>query len=123
MGNSTLEMIEREEPRFVKFATGEIIEGTLLAVDALKIKDKTGVRYTVQLDSGELVGFLGTFQINTKLRREDRGHRIRVTCVGEDTMVKRGENCMKVFDIAVSKQRVTAGAADALEIGDDDIPF
>jgi hypothetical protein len=116
-------MIERAEPRFVKFATGEIIEGTLLAVDALKIKDKTGVRYTVQLDSGELVGFLGTYQINTKLRRDDRGHRIRVTCVGEDTMVKRGENCMKVFGIAVSKQRVTAGAADALEIGDDDIPF
>lgn len=125
MGN-TLTMETRQEPRFVKFTTGECVEGTLVSIERMTIKDRPALRYTVLESDGELVSFLGAFQINTKLRATDRGHHISVRCEGEDVMVKRGENCMKVFEVRVSKEKVSQGAAssvDPLEITDDDIPF
>jgi hypothetical protein len=121
-GAAVMEMETREDPRFVQFTTGEVIEGTLLKVEPVLIKDKRATRYTVQIDDGSLISFLGTWQINSKLRPDDRGHRISVHCIGEDTMVKRGENCMKIFEVQVSKKRVDASNS-ALEITDDDIPF
>jgi hypothetical protein len=116
-------MVTREEPRFVQFGTGEIIEGLLVSIDRIQIKGKGAVRYTVQEDGGQLVAFLGTYQINTKLHHEDRGHRVSIKCIGEDVMVKRGENCMKVFEVAVSTECIQAGAISTLEISNDDIPF
>jgi hypothetical protein len=118
----------REEPKFVQFSTGDVIEGLLLNIDRIKVKDNAAIRYTVQQDDGQSVSFLGTHQLNTKLRTTDRGHRIEITCEGEDTMVKRGDNCMKVFDVKVSKEVVTRDAAllassEIPEITDDDIPF
>jgi hypothetical protein len=122
---TTLTMETREEPRFVKFSTGEVVEGTLIGIERIKVNEKMAVRYTVE-DDGELVSFLGTYQLNVKIRPDDRGHKLIVRCVGEDTMVKRGENCMKVFEVQVSKERVRASASAPLEslgITDDDIPF
>jgi hypothetical protein len=129
MSNGTTVTMEvREEPKFVQFSTGDVIEGLLLNIDRIKVKDNAAIRYTVQQDDGQCVSFLGTHQLNTKLRTTDRGHRIEITCEGEDTMVKRGDNCMKVFNVKVSKEVVTRDAAllassEIPEITDDDIPF
>jgi hypothetical protein len=125
-----MEMETREEPKQIKFAEGDVCEGVLLSVDKAMVKQKPAVSYTVRLDSGEQVSFLGTYQLNRKLRVEDRGHRIAVICRGEDPNVKRGENCMKLFDVKVSKLRVNGVALPpeqreevVLEITNDDIPF
>lgn len=114
-------MIEREEPRFVKFATGEVLEGILVSIQGATVGGKSAVRYTVLEEGGQYACFIGTHQLNTKLRAGDRGHRVEILCEGEDTMIKRGDNCMKVFRVKVSREPVTA--VDPLMISDDDIPF
>jgi hypothetical protein len=118
-------METREDPRFVTFNAGDVVEGILLSIQPVQIKDKSAVRYVVREEGGELVSFLGTFQINSRIHGTDRGHKIIIRCIGEDTMVKRGENFMKVFEIQVSKKSVIKMPAPipGLEITDDDIPF
>ena len=117
-------METREEPRFVQFGAGEIVAGTLIGIQPIIVRDKRAIRYTVQEDDGSFVAFIGTYQLNTKLRTDDRLKRIEIRCIGEDTMVKRGENCMKVFEVKVSKDRVKTNAENPdLGITDDDIPW
>jgi hypothetical protein len=117
----TPEMEERKEPRFVQFSSGDVVEGLLVSVLRVKIEGKDAVRYIVLQDDDELVSFLGTYIINTKLSPADRGHRISVRYEGENPQVKRGENCMKMFKVLVSKKAVLP--LDSLGITDDDIPF
>ncbi len=123
MQNGTAVMIEREEPKFVSFATGDVVEGVLLNIERIKVKDKPAIRYTVRLDDKTFASFVGTHHLNTKLRVDDIGHYVSITCQGEDTMVKRGDNCMKVFRVLVSENPVASRAAittDGTEITDDD---
>lgn len=117
---SEIEMVEREEPRFAQFTTGDVVEGMLVSIDRVTVKEKPCVKYTVREEDGGYVQFLGTHQLNTKLRPTDRGHYVSIRCEGEDTMVKRGENCMKVFKVLVSKEKAKDGD---LFITDEDIPF
>jgi hypothetical protein len=124
MSDAAPVMEEREEPRFVKFTTGDVVEGVLSSLQRVTIGGKLAVKYIVQEDGGQYVQFIGTHQLNTKLRITDRGHRVEIRCEGEDTMVKKGDNCMKVFKVLVSRDAVAASAAtDPLLITDDDIPF
>lgn len=113
-------MIERKEPRFVKFAVGEVVNGILVSIDKITIAEKVAFRYTVRQDDGEFCSFIGTHQLNTKLRISDRGFYVSIRCEGEDKNVRRGENCMKLFKVLVSNE-VTADAA--MYITDEDIPF
>jgi hypothetical protein len=118
-------METREEPRFIQFVKGEVVEGVLLGIERMQVGGKPAVRYTLMSDSGEMGAFIGTYQLNTKLRIEDKGHRVSILFVGEDQTVKRGENYMKLFEVKVSKERVTGQtvASAGLEITDADIPF
>ena len=120
-------METREEPRFIQFVKGEVVEGILIGIDRIKVAEKPAVRYTLKADNDEVCSFLGTYQLNSKLRIEDKGHRISILYVGEDAMVKRGENYMRVFEVKVSKERFAGqpvgSISTALEITDADIPF
>jgi len=127
-------METREEPRFINFATGDTLEGELLSVEEIAVKEKRAVRYTLKEPDRDIwVCFLGTHMLNSKLRLSDVGHYVQITCEGEDTTVKRGENCMKVFDVKVSREKVHAGlfkptepkpeSSDPASISDADIPF
>ena len=113
-------MREREEPRLINFSTGDVCEGLLVSVERKTVKEKLGVQYVVQQNDGVLVCFWGTHQLNMKLRPSDRGHFVSIRCEGEDTMVKRGDNCMKVFKVLVSEKLAEGGD---LYITDSDIPF
>ena len=113
-------MVEREEPRFVNFSTGDVVEGILVSIERVAVKDKPAIRYTVKEQDGDYVCSIGTHQLNTKLRVTDRGHLVSIRCEGEDVMVKRGDNCMKVFKVLVSKEPAVDGQ---LYITDEDIPF
>ena len=123
-GTPTVTMETREDPRFVQFAKGEVVSGVLLSIQSFRIGDKPCVRYVVKEDSGERVSFIGTYQINQKLRPSDPGHRISVECTGEDEAVKRGENCMKTFIVKVSSSLVlNVTPVSDLGISNADIPF
>jgi hypothetical protein len=117
----------REEPRFISFAAGDMVEGILTTMDRVMIAGKACVRYTVDQGEANYCSFIGTHQLNTKLRPSDLGHRVEIRCVGEDVTVKRGDNCMKVFEVRVSKLRAYPSGAHAdsndLGITDNDIPF
>lgn len=121
-----VEMIERQEPRFVRFTAGDVVEGVLVGLSRQSVGGKAAIRYTVEDADGEMVAFIGTHQINQRLRPTDVGHKVEIRCVGEDTMVRRGDNCMKVFEVLVSKHPVMAkasGPVSDLGITDEDIPF
>lgn len=127
---AAMEMETREEPRFVQFNAGDVLEGVLMAIERMTVKDRatgrdrSAIRYTVAEPDGGVCAFLGTYQLNTKLRPTDRGHRVVIRCEGEDVTVKRGDNQMKVFDVQVSKAPVPRSATcDDLGITDADIPF
>ena len=117
-------MRERREPEFVQFTKGEVVAGELIAMDRVMVGEpkKAATRYTVKLDNGQLAAFIGTYQIDTKLRTDDLHHRISVEYVGEDVTVKRGGNFMRVFTVLVSEQPVSRPVVD-LGITDADIPF
>jgi hypothetical protein len=123
MSDSPLEMETREEPKFVNFSAGDVVDGTLYSMERVTVRGNASIRYNVLQDNGEMCAFIGTHQLNTKLRPSDVGHRVEIRCQGEDTMIKRGENCMKVFQVRVSKNAVRAAAGDGTEITDADIPF
>jgi hypothetical protein len=125
-----MEMQEREEPKFIRFGQGDVCEGILIAIEKVMVNQKPAARYTVRLADNSEVSFIGTNQINRKLRIGDEGHRVQIICTGEDTNVKKGDNCMKLFKVRVSKNRVsgvplpvqTDGTA-VPEITDEDISF
>lgn len=118
-------MRERQEPKHVTFAAGDVVEGKLVSIERIAIKGQPGIRYTVQKEDGEYVSFFGTWQLNTKLRKDDVLHYVRIVCEGEDTGVKRGDNNMKVFTVQVSEKIAAAYSTDRAnpDITDDDIPF
>ena len=104
MQNGTLLMVERQEPRFQSFAAGDVVEGVLTEIRRVTVKGNIAVRYTVRQDDDTYVCFLGAYQIDTKLRTSDTGHRVSIACIGADTSVRRGGNCMKVFKVHVSNE-------------------
>ncbi len=127
-------MQERKEPVLVKFAKGEVVEGELIAIERIAVGEekKPATRYVLRdLDTNELIAFIGVHQINQKLRPNDRGHFVSVRYEGEDKTVSRNGNAMKIFNVRVSTQKVNQlmpgkGSVDPLaatEITDDDIPF
>ena len=126
-GTAPLTMRERGEPQFVQFKAGDTLEGILTSVERIKVHDKGTVRYTIDDGRGVLFSFLGTYQLNTKLRVDDVGHWVKVHYVGEDTNVRRGDNNMRVFEVSVSDELVRPGGAASvvsdLGITDEDIPF
>lgn len=117
-------MVERKDPRFVQFGDGESVTGVLVNVERIKVNDKMASRYTVEeLESKELLSFLGTFQIDSKLRVADVGHLIDVRCEGTDPKVTKSGNAMKLFKVLVSDRTAPGWAHDGTLITDDDIPF
>lgn len=84
-------MKEREEPRFMSFSTGDVVDGILVLKEKVMIKEKPAIRYTVKVDDGDFVAFLGTHQLNTKLRITDIGHFVSIRCEGEDDGEARRE--------------------------------
>jgi hypothetical protein len=117
-------MIERKEPKFVQFADGEVIEGMFVAIEKVVVNGKPVARFTLMdLESRELVSFLGTAQINQKLRSSDLSHLVRIRCEGTSKDVIKNGNGMKLFKVAVSDIPVPKELCGAVIITNEDIPF
>ena|SRR5215475_6390164 len=122
------EMQERHEPELIKFGEGECVEGVLLNVVRVNVGEppKPVTKFIVDRGEGDLVSFLGSYEIVAKLKMEDRGHFISVRYEGEDKSVTRNGNALKRFKVLVSKSAIRTGKAlenSGLGITDDDIPF
>ena len=124
-----MEMIERKDPEFVKFAVGEVIEGILANIERIEVgtPPKKATRYTLEdVETGNHFCFLGSYQLDTKLRPKDHGHYVTVRYEGEDKSVNRNGNNMKSFKVCVSKDPYRKPTAKQLDDGtfitDDDLP-
>lgn len=133
----SLPMEERKDPRFVQFSEGDVVEGVLINIERIRVKGKLATRFAVMegdtpfgkfVASGETVTFLGTYQLESKLRTDDLGKFVSVRCEGSNAgVVGPDRNPMKLFKVMVSKKNVLEIAAmresDVPEITDADIPF
>ena len=122
------EMETREIPKKIKFAEGDFVEGILIGIQALTVNGRGCTLYTVIQNDDSCVEFLGTNQLDRKLRVTDKGRRISVRCTGEDPTVQKGDNRMKLFEVRVSKSIVKGAPVMAAHdadpgITDADIPF
>lgn len=123
------EMETRELPKKMKFQEGDFVEGILIGILPLTVNGKECTLYTVMQNDDSLIEFLGTWQLDKKLRITDRGHRISIKCTGEDSTVQKGENKMKLFEVKVSKDAVKGAPIIPMKrdgdpgITDADIPF
>jgi hypothetical protein len=116
-------MQEREVPKQISWnAPGDVVAGVLIEVTTIEKDGKRIPRFVVHdPDEDRLYSFLGTYDISQKLMPGDRGKYIEVSYVGENPDVSKAGNAMKVFRVAVSKEK--AASVPSLGITDADIPF
>lgn len=128
MSTGAFNMKDREEPEQISFAVGEIIEGELVSIDKVKLKSGDIVSsYELRdLESGKYVRFLGSYDLNKKLRPTDVGYYVEVRYEGEDKSISRNGNALKRFKVRVSDVPVKAAMKNQLEDGtyitDNDFP-
>jgi hypothetical protein len=122
-------MIERKDPEFKQFAEGDVLTGVLVSIETIQIKDretgqpKSCARYTVEeIESGEMVCFLGAYQIDSKLRSGDIGHIIEVRHLGKDDSVKRNGNPMTRYKVLVSDKAAPGWTHSGSRVTDEDLP-
>jgi hypothetical protein len=99
-----------------------ILTGTLLSMAPIAVKGKNVVQMLFQIDSAHQVKCLGTYDLLQKISRAHIGCQMRITYLGEDETVKRGDNAMKVFDVQFRRPEGMP-ARDSGPITDEDIPF
>jgi hypothetical protein len=115
---------EVKEPKMVQFTTeGQDVEGILLAIQKVTVKDKSTVQFLLKTDDGALATFLATYDLLRKIRREHIGYAIIVKYEGEDREVKTQGLPLRRFKVLVSRDRELAVKSDSLQITDEDIPF
>lgn len=118
------EYAEVRGPRMVQFtAAGQDIEGVLLAIQRVTVKEKPTIQYLLKLDDGSLATFLATYDLLRKIRPEHMGHALLVRYEGEDHEVKTQGSPLRRFKVMVSNDRELAVKGDPLQITDEDIPF
>jgi hypothetical protein len=130
---SARRLVERKAPELFQFkAEGDLLEGVLLRLDAISIKDKSThqpkrvSQYTFRKENGDVVKMLGTYDIDCKILLTDLGHFIEIAYIGENKEVRRGDNFMKIFRVKVEEKSAAPTSnkfTDGTEITDEDIPF
>ena len=111
---------QSQEPHFEKFENeGTIVSGKLLRIDMIEVNGKDTPKFTVDEGPDGITQFLGTADINAKLRREHVGHEIFVRFVGKDHGVVKNNNPMRLFDVAV---KPLPEAQKTGPITDEDVP-
>lgn len=116
-------------PELYKFENrGDDLHGQLVAVDRVEIKDartsakKMVTQFVARIASGQLVKFLGSYDLMQKLSEVHIGKMIRVKYLGDDPSVSRNGNAMKIFSVQ-TKDAPKVTNAHGVDINDSDIPF
>ena len=102
-----VELEERTGAEIFRFENaGDSLRGTLLDIETTEISGKPTTRYIFQdEDRDKTVSFLGTVDLNTKIRASDIGKRIEIRYGGKDPQTEAGKNAIKRFKVYVQKDK------------------
>jgi len=102
-----IEMVERTGPEIFRFETpGEYLRGRLLEIETTEINGKPTLKYVVRDEEEDrLFSFLGTVDLNKKIRPSDVGLILEIRYGGKDAAVGPGKNPMKRFKVFVEKSK------------------
>jgi hypothetical protein len=104
----TMELVERTGPEIFRFESpGDCLRGQLLNIETADIGGKPTLRYIVREEEpqGRILSFLGTVDLNTKIRSSDVGKILEVQYLGKDPETDAGKNPIKRFKVFVEKQK------------------
>lgn len=117
---------ERLDPKKLEFGEGEVFTGILTNVERVMVGSpvpKPAIRYTfLDFETNESYFLIGTYQIDSKIRKSDLGHVVIIRYEGADQSVSRNGNSMKKFSVQVSKRTAPGWASDGTPITDSDLP-
>jgi len=102
-----IEMEERTGAEIFRFENaGDSLTGTLLDIEEVEIGGKQTVSFIFQdEDGGRTVSFLGTGDLNSKIRASDIGKRVQIRYGGKDPQTEAGKNAIKRFKVYVQKDQ------------------
>lgn len=93
---------DAEKFKFEK--VGDMVEGHLVQAGTITLEDKDVMKYVVQKEGGERVGFLGSFKLDEGLKGMPLGTMIRVTYIKKERL--KGGKTLKMFDIEYDDENV-----------------
>jgi len=98
--NST-PLVERAGPAIFRFENpGDYIRGRLINIDTADIGGKPTLKYVLQDEAdNRIVSFLGTVDLNTKIRRSDVGKMLEIRYERKDRHADEGKNAIKRFKV------------------------
>jgi hypothetical protein len=102
------DMVERTGPEIFRFeGAGDYLRGQLVDIETADIAGKPTLKYIVRDEENEsqLLSFLGTVDLNQKIRSSDVGKVIEVQYIGKDTETAEGKNPIKRFKVFVQKDK------------------
>jgi len=102
---TTVELIERAGPEIFRFEnSGDCLRGRLVNIETADVGGKATLRYLIhQEEEGNLYSFLGTVDLNIKIRASDIGKILEVRYLGRDPETQEGKNPIKRFKVLVQK--------------------
>lgn len=102
------DMVERTGPEIFRFeSSGDCLRGQLLHIETADIGGKPTLKYIMrnERDESKLFSFLGTVDLNLKIRSSDVGKVMEVQYIGKDPETGEGKNPIKRFKVFVQKDK------------------
>jgi hypothetical protein len=102
-----VEFEERTGPEIFRFETpGDYLRGRLIEIETVDIAGKPTLKYIVRdEDEDKLFSFLGTVDLNKKIRSSDIGKLVEIRYGGKDPNPEPGKNAIKSFKVGVQKDK------------------
>jgi hypothetical protein len=98
------DLVERTGLEIFRFESpGDCLGGQLVNIETTDIGGKPTLKYIVRGDEGKLFSFLGTVDLNLKIRSSDVGKTLEIQYVGRETETEEGKNPIKRFKVFVQK--------------------
>jgi hypothetical protein len=101
----------------------QVLTGMLRSIAPVTVDGKSVVQMLFQVSADHQVKCLATYDLLQKVGRQHIGAMMRITYLGEDETIKRGNNAMKVFDVQFKRPEGAPAPRDSGPITDEDIPF
>jgi hypothetical protein len=100
-------MVEAKAPEQFQFnKQGQTIEGVLLKIEETTVKEKPALEYTLQTSPTDRLTFLGTANLDKKIRPDYLGHFLSIRYERDDSSFQKpGQSAMKIFRVMVSEER------------------
>ena len=103
----SIELEERTGPEIFRFDTpGEYLRGRLINIETTDIGGKPTLKYIVhEEEEDRLFSFLGTVDLNKKIRSSDIAKILEIRYGGKDPHPEPGKNAIKRFKVFAQKDK------------------